>query len=347
MAFTTQEIENVANAVLDYHYQVPTVRAQSLQDKPLLKLMMGKEKSFPGGKGEIDGRVKGVYTTTIQGFEHNDTVTYQNSANIKKYRYPWKLIHAGMEVSMHELLQGGISVTDTTTGENVTRHSENEKIVLADLMKDKVDDMMEGMDRGMNTMFWRDGTQDAKQVPGIMSFILDDPTTATVVGGIDQSNNTWWRNRASLGLSVTTPSDFVITKTMTKEMRQLRRYGGRPNVALCGSAFIEALEAELFSKGNITLEGWSATKNTDISIADIHFKGMKFEYDPTLDDLSKSKYCYLLDTKTIHPMVIQGESMKKHNPARPETKYVFYRAITWVGGLICNQRNANGVYSIV
>jgi len=25
---------------------------------------------------------------------------------------------------------------------------------------------------------------------------------------------------------------------------------------------------------------------------------------------------------------------------------VFYRAMTWFGGLICNQRNANGVYSI-
>ena len=53
-----------------------------------------------------------------------------------------------------------------------------------------------------------------------------------------------------------------------------------------------------------------------------------------------------MDTKHLHPMAIEGESMKKHNPARPESKYVFYRALTWVGGLICDQRNAQGVYSI-
>ena len=69
-------------------------------------------------------------------------------------------------------------------------------------------------------------------------------------------------------------------------------------------------------------------------------------YDPTLDDNSQSKYGYVLDCKTIMPMVMEGEDMKQHNPARPEDKYVIYRAVTWTGGLICNQRNANGVYSI-
>ena len=46
-------------------------------------------------------------------------------------------------------------------------------------------------------------------------------------------------------------------------------------------------------------------------------------------------------------MVIDGESGKDHAPARPEDKYVFYRARTWVGGLICNRRNGNGVYAFV
>jgi hypothetical protein len=346
MPFTAQEIENVANASLEYHYQTPDVRSQTLQEKPLLKAMMAKEKSFPGGKDYITRRVKGVYSTTIQGFEHNDTVSYGNPANIKEAKYQWKLVHAGLEITMHELLKNGISITDTTTGKNETRHSDSEKIQLADLMKDKVEDMMEGFDRGMNNMFWKDGTQDSKQVPGIRSFILDDPTSATIVGGIDQSANTWWRNRAKLDFAHTTPSDLAICKGLQKEWRQLRRYGGRPDTVLCGSDWIEAMEAELFSKGNFTLDGWTATKNTDGSMADISFKGVKFQYDPTLDDMSLADYCYVLDSRTIQPMAIEGESMKKHNPARPESKYVFYRAMTWVGGLICDQRNANGVYAL-
>lgn len=346
MPFTAQEIENVAQAVLDYHMNTPEVRSQTLQDKPLLVKMREKEQEFPGGKENITVRVKGQYTTTIQGFEHDDPVTYSNPANIKTATYPWKLIHSGIQMTMHELLKAGISISDSTTGKGETRHSENEKIILADILKDKVEDMIEGTDRGMNEMFWKDGTQDAKVVPGIQSFILDDPTSATIVAGIDQGANTWWRNRASLLLNAGTPANQVVVTKLQNEWRQLRRYGGSPDLVLCGSSFIDAVEKELRALGNYTLEGWTSKKSTDASIADVSFKGVKFTYDPTLDDMGKEKYCYVLDTRRIFPKVVQGENGKDHRPARPENKYVFYRARTWVGGLVCVQRNCHGVYSI-
>lgn len=346
MPFTAQELENVGAAVLDYHMNTPKVVAQTLQDRPLLQAMESAAKEFPGGKDDITVRVKGAYTTTVQGFEHDDTVTYGNPANLKTATYPWKLLHWGISFTMHELLKAGISISDSANGKGETRHSENEKIVLVDLLKDKVDDMMEGSARDLNEMFWRDGTQDAKEVPGLRSFILNDPTSATVVAGIDQSANTWWRNRASLGITATTPSDQNVVTKLQQEWRQLRRYGGRPNLVLCGSDFIDAMEKELRAKGNYTMEGWNSKGKTDAGIADISFKGTSFTYDPTLDDLSLAKYCYVLDTRHIYPKVVQGENKKNHNPARPENKYVFYRAQTWVGGLVCDQRNCHGVYSI-
>lgn len=348
MPFTAQELENAANAVIAFHYNTPNVRSQTIQDKPLLAAMTEKEKEFPGGKDEITFRIKGNYTTTIAGFSDNDTVGYGNPSNIKTGRAPWKLIHSGIEVTMHELLKAGISIDESADGnmDRATRHSRVEKIQLADLLKDKIEDLMEGTDRGMNQMYWKDGTQDAKQVPGIQSFVLDDPTTATVVLGVDQSVNTWWRNRAVLSMASGTAANQVVVQTLQREWRQLRRYGGRPNLVLCGSLFIDFMEQELRSKGNYTLEGWTSEKATDASIADITFKGVKFTYDPTLDDLGRSKYCYVLDTRHIYPMVIEGESMKKHSPERPAQQYLFYRALTWVGGLVCDQRNVNGVYSI-
>jgi hypothetical protein len=133
---------------------------------------------------------------------------------------------------------------------------------------------------------------------------------------------------------------------LQKEWRQLRRYGGKPNLVLAGSDFLDWMEQELRAKGNYTLEGWTSKGKTDASVADISFKGVMFTYDPTLDDLGKGKYCYVLDTRHIKPKVIDGENWKKHNPARPENKYVFYRAMTYMGGLICDQRNVHGVYSI-
>lgn len=346
MPFTAQELDNIGQAVLDYHITKPEIVEQTLQDRPLLEAMESATKEFPGGKEALTVRVKGNYSTTIQGFEHDDTVGYANPANLKTATYPWKLIHWGIQFTMHELLKGGISIVDSVTGKGEVRHSENEKIVLVDMLKDKVEDMMEGSARGLNDMFWRDGSQDAKVVPGLRSFILDDPTTATVVAGIDQATNTWWRNRATLGIASADPSLQGVVNTLQKEWRQLRRYGGRPNLVLAGSAFIEFMEKELRSKGNYTMEGWNSKGKTDAGMADISFKGTNFQYDPTLDDLGRSKFCYVLDTRHIYPKVVQGENKKKHNPARPENKYVFYRAQTWVGGLVCDQRNCHGVYSI-
>jgi hypothetical protein len=346
MPFTLEQIENTSNAAMELHFQRGKIVSQTLQDKPLLDALMNKEKSFPGGKDAITGTVKGTYTTTIQGFQNDDQVGYGNPANIKKYTYPWKLVHAGIKFTMHELLQNGIKVVDTQDGSSVAPASDAEKIQLANVYDDKLEDMQEGVDRGMNLMFWRDGTQDSNLVPGIRSFVVDDPTTATVVGGIDQSANTWWRNRASLSLSTSDASAQVVVAKLQKEYRQLRRYGGNPTLALAGSDFLEWMEKELRAKGNYTLEGWTSKGKTDAGMADISFKGVSFQYDPTLDDEGRAKYLYWLDPRFIYPMAIEGESMKKHNPARPEDRYAFYKAVTWVGGLVCSRRNVHGVYSI-
>ncbi len=350
MTFSVEELENAANAAIEYHFKRGTVYSQTIQDKPLYKALRAKQKDFPGGKDNITVRVKGTYTSAIQGFSHDGTVTYSNPANIKKATFPWKLIHEGIKFTKHELLIDGVSVGDKngTTGKGESSHSDREMTALANILDDKMEDMKEGWDRSFNLMLWRDGTQDADLVPGILSFILNDPTSATVVGGIDQSSNTWWRNRATLAIASnsSTWSAQPLVQELQNEFRQLRRYGGRPNLFLAGSDFLDAFENELRSKGNYTLEGWAKSGKIDASVADVAFKGLEVQYDPTLDDLSKAKYGYVLDTNHIFPMVVDGEDMQPQYPARPENQYVYHRAMTWVGGLVCRQRNCHGVYSI-
>jgi hypothetical protein len=346
MPFTAEELLNISNSVIDFHLTSPEVMSQTIQDKPLLKALKGKQKMFPGGKEFITARVKGEYVTETQGFSHDDTVSYQRPAKIKQVKYQWKEVHWGISFTGTELKHEGLSIVDSLTGEDTSEHSQREKFVLAGLLKDKVEDMTESSARGMNDFFWRDGSQDPKLPPGVLSFILNDPTSATVVGGIDQSIHTWWRNRAALSLSTSTPSDLTIAKRLSKERRQLIRYGGKPNLFLAGSDFLDALEAELRSKGDYTQDGWAKGGRIDMSVADMAFKGQAIDYDPTLDDLGLAKYGYWIDTNVIYPMVMEGEDMKRHAPARPEDKYVYYRAITWTGGMVCRRRNSSLVISI-
>ena len=346
MPFTAQELENAANAAIEYHWNTPTVRSQTIQDKPLLAKMTSKTKMFPGGKDNITVRVKGIYSTTIQGFTADETVSYNNPANIKSAVFPWKLIHSGISFTMHELLKSGISITDSTTGENTSQSSKSEKIMLANLLNDKIEDMVEGTDRGMNAMFWGDGTADPDLVPGVTSIVVDDPTAAATVGGLSQVAHPWWRNRANLTISLGAgPETGAVLNTLQYEFRQLRRYGGKPDTILAGSDMMDRIEKELKAQGYYTDSGWANKGKIDGSVSDLAFKNVMIEYDPTLDDLGYSKRAYVLDMRTLHPMVIDGENGKDHAPARPENKYVYYRARTWVGGLVANQRNANGVYA--
>lgn len=342
--FTAAQLENAFNSALAYFMDKGNVLDQSIQDKPLMRLLESKAKPFPGGNRTIERRVVGDYTTTLMGYTNDDTVTYGNPTNTKVISYQWKELHAGIKVPFSELKIDGISVTDSAIGKNTSDHSGADVQRLAGIFEQKLADMAEGYARDFNTMLWRDGTQDSKQVPGILSFILDDPTSATTVAGIDQSVNTWWRNRASLALNASTPGNQVVVNKLQNEIRQLRRYGGKPNRGLAGSTFIDALEQEIRSKGTYADNGWKGTQ--DPSMGDLQFKGIPIDYDPTLDDLGRAKYLYLFDTNTIQLMPMQGEDRKVHNPARPEDKYVLYRAMTWTGGLCCWKRNANGVYSV-
>lgn len=343
MAFTAQELENIANAAFDYHLKGPAID-QAIQDKPLLRAMRAKQKTFPGGKEDIRVNVKGTHTTSLEGYTHNDTVTFNNPSNIKQANYPWKELHAGIEVTLSELKKDGIHVVDSTTGANTSTSSGRDMTVITGLLQDKLQDMTEGWAESFNTMLWKDGTQDSKEVAGIQSLITTAPSTGTV-GGIDRATNTWWRNIAELSITPSTSSQ-TLTKKLRGHVRQLRRYGGRPDLILAGSDFLEGIELEVHEKGTYTDSGFGNPVDIASPVARIQGVGT-IMYDPTLDDLSLEDYCFFIDTRNICLYVMDGEDNKTHTPARPHDQYAIYRAMTWTGGLIAKQLNGCGVFSVV
>lgn len=349
MALSSAELTNISNAALDYYINRGNVMSQSIQDKPLFAAMDKAAKTFPGGKSGVDLAVKGVYTTTLAGYNAADTVAYQNPANIKRATYAWKEHHAGLAITMTELKNDGISITDTAIpGDSVKKLSGRDKTVLVNLLDDKLEDLAEGYTRGMNTLLYGDGTADAKALAGIRSIIKDAPQSAGTIGGIDHVANTWWRNRSSLAIATTATGNELIA-FLHSEIRQLRKFGGKPSLAVCGSLFLDRLATELRSHGNYSQTGF--TGKQDISMGEISYQGINFKYDPALDDLTVSgknpdKRCYIIDPSKMYLHYMEGEKMKKHSPARPATSYVFYKAITTTAVLCASQVNCHGVYEI-
>lgn len=349
MAFTQAELDSIANAALDFFIRQQPL-SQTIQDKPLLSAMRANMRNFAGGKSDVVRNVKGEYSTSFDGYTHDDTVAYVNPANIKQVAYPWKELHAGIQVTHTELKKDGIEVIEGRSGSDTSRISGRERQAISNILEDKLEDMKEGMERSLNKIFWLDGTQDAKAFPGVMNFIADNPSTGTV-GGLSRATNTWWRNRAitvaSGGAIAPSVSSQTLTKTLRQEVRQLRRYGGRPSLVLAGSAFIEGLEAEVHEKGTYTDSGFKNQGATDIGMADIFMKGVgRIQYDPTLDDEGKEKYCYFIDPRRLRHFVLTGHDMKRWSPHRPAEKYVLYRGVTHTGVLVAEQLNCHGVYEI-
>jgi hypothetical protein len=350
MSFSAQELQNIAAAALDFYMKGKPL-SQTIQDKPLLKAMYeGSDKTFPGGKETVRRNVKGIYSTQMQGYDTDDVVSFTNPSNMVQINFPWKELHAGITMTMTELKKDGISVDDSMTGKNTSQHSDAELTQISSLLADKLEDMTEGVSRSMNSIGWLDGTQDPKVYPGVRAFIVENPTTG-VVAGLDRATNTWWRNRAMTaltpggGIIQTSPANQTLSQFLRREVRQLKRYGGKPTLLLAGSSFLNSLETEVSQKGIYTQEGFLKKGSTDIGLADISMRGVgQFEYDPTLDDLGFPDYCYFIDPKRLYMMKMEGEDMKKHYPARPHDQYVIFQGVTFTGMVVTEQLNCHGVY---
>jgi len=362
MAFSTEELASISNSALDYYFERGKLFQQAIQSKPLLARMESSAKSFPGGKGDISLAVKGDYgmpvddtgtpapvppsggSDAVTGYTHDDSVAFYTPANVRRANYPWREHHIGLTMTHTELKIDGISVTDTN-GKNTSNHSRREMTVLVNLLEDKLQDLGEQYARGMNGLLWGDGAADAKALAGIQSIITDDPTTGTV-GGIDRSVFAWWRNLSLAGGNALTPdpSAQVIGVALSNLYRQLRRYGGKPSLMLCGSDFLEACETEFRQNGYYTDNGFS--RGADMSAGDMKFKGITMQYDPSLDDAGMAKKMYWIDTSAIFLMKMENEWRKNHTPARPADQFVLYRSITSTGQLVAKQCNSSAVVEI-
>ena len=351
----TQGGDLVSNLLSFYVKNGPL--SQTTQERPLLALLDAGKESFPGGKDVISGAVQGAFisdTAGVVGYSEDDALTFNQSANVLRYSYPWYEMAFGLKISFTEFKKDGISVGDDM---KMSEHANAESVRIAGgTIKNRMADYVESYARDMNRIFWADGAADAKSVPGVTSILTDSPNLG-VTGGLDRATYTWWRHRARLGaLAVTTntgpkiaasAANQTLTKTLRSELRQLRRYGGRPNKALCGSQFIEALELEVSEKGIYTQEGFKNAGKNDFGMASISLLGLgTFEYDPTLDNMGYSKRCYVFDTKHLKKRPMDGEENKILTPERPYQYLAFFRSMTWTGGLIADQLNCHGVYEV-
>lgn len=341
-AATAADLSNMALIF----YVREEMRSQTTQNKPALEFLESNQETFTSGNLQISEPVQVNFMSDtagfLQGYSADDSLNISVGANALRAVYSWKEVQATLAINWTELKIDGITIGDH---QKETEHTGDGLTRLTSILKNRMTDFGESWKRAKNTMCWLDGTQDAKQMPGLLSILTDTPATGST-GGLSRVTYASWRHRVNLAVPYS-PTNGSLIQFLNDELIQLMRFGGAPNKALCGSDWLSALRAELVAKGFFTMTGFNGKKATNLGIAGLTIDGIgDFNYDPTLDQLGMSKRCYVIDGKKvlIRPMV--GEEMKVLTPERPYNYLVFLHTVTATLGMTCRQLNANAVYSL-
>lgn len=359
MAFTADEIANIANQTLEHHIDKGTVFKQNVANKPMLEAFNSAAGSFPGGRENVVIRVKaGQGGGSVQGYSGDDQVNFYNPTGVKEARWAWKEHHIGTVISMTELKQGGIDVIESGASQRTSNIDGAEEFRLANLLDEKMDTFNEDYAFSMDRLVHGDGSTDSKALAGIASLILANPLAGST-GGLSRAGNSWWRNDAATAAFAGAGGQGAITSSPTaggaliefldKAKRRRAKYasGTTRTRYFGGSDFIDAYKKELRANGYYSQTGWTG-KTPDGSMSDPNHGGLSLEWDPTMDDIGLSKRCYAIDMspRGVRLLYLNGNRMKKHNPARPYDRFVMYSSITSTAVVIAKQLNTSGVYDI-
>lgn len=352
MPFTAEEIANINNSALEEFISKGTVFKQNVQNKPAMKAFDEARGSFSGGNEYVSvGVAAGQGGGALAGYTHDDQLTHYNPATTKRAKYAWKEHYIGLTWSFTEAKRDGVDISDNE--QSTTNMDGREAHVLANIIQEKNEALAEDYAVSFNSFLWGDGTSDTKAFAGIRSLLLEAPTVGTT-GGVSRVANTWWRNRAlttangATQITSAATNGGVLLQALQKEFRLLSQYaqGGTNWKIFCGSDFFNAVELELRANGNYTQDGFMSEGAVDGGMASIKFKGKPIVWDPTLDGISKSKFCYIIDMKQVKLLYMNGQRMKKHNPSRPYDRMVHFNGLSTTCVLMAKQLNTSSIVEI-
>lgn len=345
MAFSAQELQDAGKIALDFYMKKAPID-QVAVERPFMKALMGKKKSFPGGKQYIVEQLRYRYQSNFQWFNGASVVSYNKRVTIEQAQFPWRSAHDGFSLDEDRLAQNGIVIDDNSKGGNA---SQAEQVQLTNLLTESTETLRLGFEEKFSMFLHLDGSSSTDAVAGLDNIVSTTPTSGTV-GGIDRSTSTYWRNNVSTGLA-----SSGLLAAMETMWRACVKNGGRPDLIFAGAGFIDAYIAAMAAAGQQIQYAGGEVRKLDGGVGGIYFKGIEIQWCPEFDDnfggfvspaIHWTKRCYFINSKhlTLRPM--DGQDMVTRKPPRVYDKYVYYWALTWRGALTTNRANAHAVLSL-
>jgi len=351
MPFSAQDLIDAGKIGLDYFLANDPVDQIALE-RPLLKALQAKKKTAPGAKQFVVEQLRKTYAANFQWYNGSSIVTYNRRQTIEQAQYAWRSCHDGFALDEDRLAQNGITITDSSGPSNAT---DAEKIQFTSLIEEQAASLKLGFQEQFSYQLHLDGTQSTDAIGGLDQLVSLAPTSG-VVGGIDRasSSNAYWRNNFSTGLTTTTSTGTILNQ-MEVNFRQCSRNGGRPDLIIAGSQFIDGYRNFVLNTFGRMDFGPSNTKVVEGGTSVLRFQGVDVQWSPEFQELDArfapatlwEKRCYFLNTNTIRLRPLAGHDMISRKPPRAYDRYEYYWAMTWKGALTMNRSNANSVLALV
>lgn len=350
MPFTSQEISDAGKAGLDFYLANKPVDQIALE-RPLLKALQAKKKSAPGAKQFIVVQIRNKYQSNFQWFNGSSIVTYNKRQTLEQANYAWRSCHDGLALDEDRLAQNGIVITDTTGPSNA---SQAEKIQLTNLFEEQAEVLRLGFQEQFSYQLHLDGTQNVDAITGLDGLVSLTPTTGTV-GGIDRSvaANAYWRNNVATGLTSTTTTGTILNQ-LEIGYRNCMRNGGRPDLMIAGSNFIDGYRNFLTTTFGRMDYGPGGFKRVEAGTEVMTFQGVDIQWSPEFQELDArfapatpwEKRLYMLNTQFIKLRPLDGHDMVTRKPPRAYDRYEYYWGLTWRGAITMDRSNAHGVFAL-
>lgn len=349
MPFTQNQLAVGSNYQLDYFLKNDPIDQINTRHPLYSALIAKKKETVVGNEYEVE-QVRFTNDSNYQNYFGADQVTFNEKDTVRQAKYKHFNFHDGFGFDEDTLRANGIVITDD---EEATA-SKAEKVQLTNRLQESFETLKLGAQENLDKEMHLDGSQSAKACPGLDHLISTTPNVG-IVGGLDASTATWWRNSANLAIPTTTAG--VLVDEMEQTWRACTRYGNMtPDLIIAGQDFIDAYrkDAQAINSRWITVPGKGGVSQ-DASTSGLYFHNVEVVWDPTMDALDDivgpqdnpwSKRAYFLNTRSLFFKPVSGAWMKRRKPPRVYDRYVHYWAITGAYRMTCNQRNANAVLSI-
>jgi len=354
MPFTAAELAIAGESSIDHNLKTK-LTDQVNTERPLLKKLKAKQKTWGGGKENVTEGLRVSNGANFQWYIGSQIVSYNKRDNVKRVKFPYRSAHDGFSLDEDRLIQNGIQLDENGKGKN---YSDAEKVQLSNLLDEEVDALSLGFDEKFDQSLHLDGSQDADALVGLDAIISLTPSTGTI-GGIDASTKVYWRNHAATGLTTTTTTGTIVDK-MEAAWKACIRNGGMPDFILAGTDFIDGYRKFMMTTYGRVNYGAQETKSVDggsgMNGVDtgLRFNNVPIIWDPVFQELDTiyapatpwEKRCYFINTKHLCLRPIEGHDMKTRKPPRVYNQYEQYWGLTWKGALTTNRRNAHAVLAI-